>query len=58
VKVTGASVGSPVAVSSSTGQDLGAAFNVRASVPSPDTVTVYVCGTGKPPSLAYNVTVY
>jgi hypothetical protein len=56
--VTGAAVGHPVAVSSTTGADVGGAFNVRASVTSTNTVTVYVCGTGTPASLAYNVTVF
>ena len=56
--VSGAVVGSPVAVSSTTGADIGGAFNLRASVTSTDTVTVYVCGTGTPASLAYNVTVF
>ena len=55
--VTGAVVGSPVVVSSTTGADVGGAFYLRASVTSTNTVTVYVCGTGTPPSLAYNVTV-
>jgi hypothetical protein len=56
--VTGAMVGHPVAVSSTTGADMGGAFNVRGSVTSTGTVTVYVCGTGTPASLAYNVTVF
>jgi hypothetical protein len=56
--VTGAVVGHPVAVSSTTGADVGGAFNVRGSVTSTGTVTVYVCGTGTPASLAYNVTVF
>jgi hypothetical protein len=55
--VTGAVVGRPVAVSSTTGVDVGGAFNLRASVTATNTVTVYVCGTGTPSSLAYNVTV-
>lgn len=54
--VTGAVVGHPVGVSSTTGADVGGAFNLRASVTSSNTVTVYICGTGTPPSLAYNVT--
>jgi hypothetical protein len=58
VSVAGSTVGSPVAVSSTTGVDLGAAFALRATVTSPNTVTVYVCGTGTPPSLRYNVKVY
>ncbi len=58
VTVTGATVGHPVAVSSTTGADVGGAFNVRASVTATNTVTVYVCGTGTPSSLAYNVTVF
>jgi hypothetical protein len=58
VSVTGAVVGHPVAVSSTTGADVGGAFNVRGSVTSTGTVTVYVCGTGTPASLAYNVTVF
>ena len=57
VSVTNAVVGSPVAVSSTTGADVGGAFNVRGSVTSSGTVTVYVCGTGTPSSLAYNVAV-
>lgn len=56
--VTGAVVGHPVAVSSTTGAVVGAAFNLRASVTTTGTVTVYVCGTGTPASLAYNVTVF
>ena len=56
--VTGAVVGHPVAVSSTTGADVGGAFNLRASVTSTGTVTIYVCGTGTPASLAYNVTVF
>ena len=56
--VTGAVVGHPVAVSSTTGADVIGAFNVRASVTATGVVTVYVCGTGTPPSLAYNVTVF
>jgi hypothetical protein len=56
--VTGAVVGHPVVVSSTTGADVGGAFNLRASVTATNTVTVYVCGTGTPPSLAYNVTVF
>ena len=56
--VAGAGVGSPVSVSSTTGADVGGAFNLRASVTSTNTVTVYVCGTGTPASLAYNVAVF
>jgi hypothetical protein len=56
--VTGAVVGHPVAVSSTTGADVGGAFNLRASVTATGTITVYVCGTGTPASLAYNVTVF
>jgi hypothetical protein len=56
--VTGAVVGHPVSVSSTTGADVGGAFNVRGSVTSTSTVTVYVCGTGTPASLAYNVTAF
>jgi hypothetical protein len=56
--VSGAAVGSPVAVSSTTGADVGGAFSLRASVTSLGTVTVYICGTGTPPTLAYNVTVF
>ena len=55
--VTGAVVGAPVVVSSTTGADVGGAFNVRGSVTATGTVTVYVCGTGTPASLAYNVRV-
>jgi hypothetical protein len=57
VTVSGATVGRPVIVSSTTGADVGGAFNVRGSVTSANTVTVYVCGTGTPSSLAYNVDV-
>lgn len=56
--VTGAIVGHPVAVSSTTGADVGGAFNLRGSVTATGTVTVYVCGTGTPSSLAYNVVVF
>jgi hypothetical protein len=56
--VTGAVAGHPVAVSSTTGADVGGSFDLRASVTSAGTVTVYVCGTGTPASLAYNVTVF
>jgi len=56
--VTGAAVGQTVAVSSTTGADVGGTFNVRGSVTSAGKVTVYVCGTGTPASLAYNVTVF
>jgi hypothetical protein len=56
--VTGAVVGHPVAVSSTTGADVGAAFYLRGSVTAAGTVTVYVCGTGTPASLAYNVEVF
>jgi hypothetical protein len=55
--VTGATVGSVVSVSSTTGVDVGAAFDLRASVTAANTVTVYVCGTGTPASLAYNIAV-
>jgi hypothetical protein len=55
--VAGAVVGMPVVVSTTDGSDLGGAFNIRASVTSSDTVTVYVCGIGKPPTKAYNVRV-
>jgi hypothetical protein len=55
--VTGAAVGMPVAVSTMDGTDVGGAFNLRASVTSSNTVTVYVCGMGTPPSKAYNVRV-
>lgn len=58
VTVTGATVGHPVAVSSTTGADVGGAFNLRASVTASNVVTVFVCGTGTPASLAYNVTVF
>ena len=56
--VTGAVVGKPVSVSSTTGADVGGAFYLRASVTATNTVTVYVCGTGTPASLAYNVVVF
>lgn len=55
--VTGAAVGNTVTVSTTTGADVGGAFTVRGSVTSANTVTVYVCGTGTPSSLAYNVRV-
>jgi hypothetical protein len=55
--VTGAVIGMPVVVSTTDGSDLGGAFNIRASVTSNGTVTVYVCGVGKPPSKGYNVRV-
>lgn len=55
--VTGAVVGQPVSVSSTTGADVGGAFYLRGSVTATNTVTVYVCGTGTPASLAYNVAV-
>ena len=58
VRVTGAAVGHPVSVSSTTGEDVGGAFNLKASVTATNTVTVYICGTGTPASLAYNVTVF
>jgi hypothetical protein len=57
VSVSGATIGMPVIVSSTTGTDIGGAFNVRASVTATNMVTVYVCGTGTPASLAYNVRV-
>lgn len=56
--VTGAVVGRPVSVSSTTGVDVGGAFTLRASVTSSNTVSVYICGTGTPSSLAYNVEVF
>jgi hypothetical protein len=56
-RVAGAVVGMPVIVSTTDGSDVGGAFNIRASVTSSGTVTVYVCGTGKPPSKEYNVRV-
>ena len=55
--VTGAAAGDPVAVSATTGADVGAAFRLAASVTAANTVTVYICGTGTPASLAYNVVV-
>ena len=57
VTVPGAATGNRVMVSSTTGADVGGAFNLRGSVTSANTVTVYICGTGTPASLAYNVTV-
>lgn len=36
----------------------GGAFYLRGSVTSTNTVTVYVCGTGTPSTLAYNVAVF
>ena len=56
--VTGAVAGDPVSVSSTTGADMGAAFDLRASTTASNTVTVYICGTGTPASLAYNVVVH
>ncbi len=53
--VPGVKPGMPVAVSTTDGSDVGGAFNVRASVTSANTVTVFICGTGTPPSKAYNV---
>lgn len=58
VTVTGAVVGHTVSVSSTTGVDIGGPFNIRASVTATNAVTVYVCGTGTPASLAYNVSTY
>lgn len=58
VTVPGATMGHPVGVSSTTGADVGGAFNLRASVTAANTVTVYVCGNGTPPSLAYNVSTH
>jgi hypothetical protein len=58
IDIPGALPGHPVAVSSTTGADVGPAFLLRASVTSKGKTTVYICGTGKPPSLAYNVTVF
>jgi len=55
--LTGATSGMPVIVSTTDGTDLGGAFYLRASVTSSGVVTVYVCGTGTPPSKAYNVRV-
>jgi hypothetical protein len=55
--VPGAMIGMPVVVSTTDGTDIGGAFNLRASVTAGGTVTVYVCGTGTPPSKAYNVRV-
>lgn len=57
VTINGATAGMPVIVSSATGADIGGAFNIRGSVTSSNTVTVYVCGSGVPSSLAYNVRV-
>ena len=56
--VTGATVGHAVGVSATDGTDVGGAFDLRASVTSANTVTVYVCGTGTPASKAYNVSTY
>ena len=53
----GAAAGDPVTVSATTGADVGGAFDLRASVTSANTVTVYICGTGTPTSAAYNVVV-
>jgi hypothetical protein len=58
VSITGAAVGHPVSVSSTTGADVGGAFNIRGSVTATNMVTVYVCGTGTPASLAYNIIVF
>ncbi|MCU1343648.1 MAG: hypothetical protein JWN92_3071 [Candidatus Acidoferrum typicum] len=57
VAIAGAVAGMPVHVSTTDGTDLGGAFNVRASVTTNGTVTIYVCGTGTPPTKAYNVRV-
>jgi hypothetical protein len=57
VSIPGATMGMPVAVSTTTGADIGGAFNVRASVTATNVITVYVCGRGTPASLAYNVRV-
>lgn len=56
--VPNAIVGQTVSVSSTTGVDVGGAFDLRALVTAAGTVTVYVCGTGTPASLAYNVGVH
>jgi hypothetical protein len=56
--VTGATIGNPVIVSSTTGVDVGGAFNIRASVTATNTVTVFVCGTGTPNTMSYNVIVF
>jgi hypothetical protein len=47
-KVTGAAVGHPVAVSSTTGAHAGGAHILRGSVTAINTVTVFICGTGTP----------
>jgi hypothetical protein len=57
VRITGAVPGMPVHVSTTDGTDIGGAFNLRASVTSSNTVTVFVCGNGTPPSKAYSVRV-
>jgi hypothetical protein len=56
-RVEKAMVGMPVIVSTADGSDLGGRFNVRGSVSKNNIVTVYICGTGTPPSKAYNVRV-
>ena len=56
--VTGAIGGEPVIAVRADGTDIGGAFNVRASVTSANTVTVYICGTGTPPDGVYNVAVW
>ena len=56
-RVPGATTGMPVVVSSVGGIDIGGAFSLRGAVTAENIVTVYVCGTGTPPSFAYNVRV-
>ncbi len=58
--VTGAAVGDPVSASAVGGADLGAAFDLRASVTAANTVTVYICApvSGTPATQAYNVVVH
>ena len=56
--VTGAIGGEPVIAVRADATDIGGAFNVRASVTSANTVTVYICGTGTPPDGVYNVAVW
>jgi hypothetical protein len=60
VSITGAVPGETVTWSTSDGTDLGAAFNVRASVTSSGTVTVFVCTptSGTPAAKTYNIVVH
>jgi len=57
VSVTGAVVGTPVAVSSTDGTVQPGGIFVQATVASTNTVTVNLCGTGTTSPKAYNVSV-